>query len=155
MGKKIKAIGIIHTPFHSKDACPVQPIYAGDASGTVEVFDEYAPGLKDIETFSHIYLLYVFDRAGKLELIRPPFLDDTPRGIFASRHPCRPNAIGISIVNLVARSHNVLTVKGVDVLDNTPLIDIKPYVPKFDIFGQASNGWLESKHWRPKPRHRE
>ncbi len=155
MEKKIKPIGIIHSPFREKKECPIQPIYSGDASGTVEVFHEYAQGLQDVETFSHIYLLYLFDRAGKIELVRPTFLDDRLHGIFASRHPCRPNGIGISIVNLIARVDNVLTVKGIDVLDNTPLIDIKPYVPKFDIFSQASDGWVRSKHWRPKPRGRE
>jgi tRNA-Thr(GGU) m(6)t(6)A37 methyltransferase TsaA len=155
MENKINPIGIIHSPFREKKACPIQPIYAGDASATVEVFHEYVQGLQDVETFSHIYLLYLFDRAGKIELVRPTFLDDRPHGIFASRHPCRPNGIGISIVNLIAREDNVLTVKGIDVLDNTPLIDIKPYVPRFDIFSQASEGWVSSKGWRPKPQGRE
>jgi tRNA-Thr(GGU) m(6)t(6)A37 methyltransferase TsaA len=155
MEKKLKPIGIIRSPFLEKEACPIQPIYAADASGTVEVYHAFARGLQDLESFSHIYLIYLFDRAGKIELVRPTFLDDTPHGIFASRHPCRPNGIGISIVNLTARADNVLTVKGIDVLDNTPLIDIKPYVPKFDSFSQASNGWIKSKNWRPKPRGRE
>jgi tRNA-Thr(GGU) m(6)t(6)A37 methyltransferase TsaA len=155
MENQINPIGIIHSPFREKEACPIQSIYSADTSGTVEVFHEYAQGLQDVETFSHIYLLYLFDRAGKIELVRPTFLDDTPHGIFASRHPCRPNGIGISIVNLIAREDNVLTVKGIDVLDNTPLIDIKPYVPRFDIFSQASDGWVASKGWRPKPRGRE
>lgn len=155
MEKKIKPIGIIHSPFRQKKECPIQPIYSGDAPGTVEVFHEYEQGLKDVDTFSHIYLFYLFDRAGEIKLVRPTFLDDKPHGIFASRHPCRPNGIGISIVNLIARVDNVLTVKGIDVLDNTPLIDIKPYVPRFDIFSQASDGWVGSKSWRPKPRERE
>ena len=155
MEKIIKPIGIIHFPFKDKEACPIQPLYSKDAPGSVEVYQEYARGLQDLETFSHIYLLYLFDRAGKIRLVRPTFLDDTPHGIFASRHPCRPNGIGISIVNLIGRAGNVLSVKGIDVLDNTPLIDIKPYVPRFDTVSQASNGWVESTHWRPKPRGRE
>ena len=155
MEKIIKPIGVIHSPFHEKEACPIQPIYAKDASGTVEVYQEYARGLQDLETFSHIYLLYLFDRAGEIKLVRPTFFDDTPHGIFASRHPCRPNGIGISIVNLIGRAGNVLTVKGIDVLDHTPLIDIKPYVPRFDTVSQASNGWVGSTPWRPKPSGRE
>ena len=94
-------IGIIHTPFQTKDECPVQPRFAAEHKGRVEIFAQYAPGLKDIETFSHIYLIYQFDRAGAVEMIRPTFLDDTPRGLFATRHPCRPNSIGFSIVKLI------------------------------------------------------
>ena len=152
---KIKPIGIIHSPFKQKEECPIQPIYSGDNFGTVEVFPEYVQGLKDVDTFSHIYLFYLFDRAGEIELIRPTFLDDEPHGIFASRHPCRPNGIGISIVNIIARRGDVLEIKGVDVLDKTPLIDIKPYIPRFDIVSDASNGWVASKKWRPKPQGRE
>ena len=155
MEKIIKPIGIIHSPFEDKEACPIQPLYSKDASGSVEVYQEYAQGLQDLESFSHIYLLYLFDRAGKIELVRPTFLDDTPHGIFASRHPCRPNGIGISVVKLTARDKNILKVKGIDVLDGTPLIDIKPYVPRFDSFSGASNGWIQTKQWRPKPPGRE
>jgi tRNA-Thr(GGU) m(6)t(6)A37 methyltransferase TsaA len=121
----------------------------------VEVFEKYAPGLKDIETFSHLYLFYRFDRAGEMELIRPTFLDDEPHGIFASRHPCRPNGIGISIVRLKSRDNNVLTVEGIDVLNDTPLLDIKPYVPQFDRIETATGGWTAGKEWRPKPEGRE
>lgn len=152
MQTKITPIGVIHSPFKGKEECPIQPTYSQDNLGTVELFPEYAQGLKDIDAFSHIYLFYLFDRAGEIKLVRPTFLDDEPHGIYASRHPCRPNGIGISIVNLIARRKNVLEVKGIDVLDNTPLIDIKPYVPKFDMIRDASNGWVESKNWRPKPK---
>ena len=96
--------------------------------GSVEVFEKYAAGLKDIETFSHIYLLYNFDKAGEMELIRQTFLDDEFHEIFATRHPCRPNGIGISIVKLRSRDKNILVVKGIDVLDLTPLPDIKLYI---------------------------
>lgn len=148
---ELKPIGTIHTPFATKESCPIQPLYSNGASGRVEVFKEFEAGLKDIETFSHIYLLYLLDRAGQIELVRGTFLDDEPHGIYASRHPCRPNGIGMSIVKLIKREGNVLTVEGVDMLDNTPLIDIKPYVPRFDIVESASEGWIAGKSWRPKP----
>jgi tRNA-Thr(GGU) m(6)t(6)A37 methyltransferase TsaA len=148
---EIRPIGIIHSPFATKEACPIQPLYASGAIGRVEVFDEFAAGLKDVDTFSHIYLLYLLDRAGKIELVRETFLDDVPHGIYASRHPCRPNGIGLSIVKLIRREGNVLTVEGIDVLDQTPLIDIKPYVLRFDCIESASEGWIAGKQWRPKP----
>ena len=152
---KITPIGIIHSPFREKEDCPIQPVYSKDAPGSVEVFPEFGKGLKDIDAFSHIYIFYLFDKAGEVKLVRPTFLDDNPHGIFASRHPCRPNGIGISVVSLISRCNNILEVKGIDVLDNTPLIDIKPYIPRFDAFSKASNGWVDSKNWRPKPQGHE
>ena len=148
---QFQPIGRIHTPHKTKKACPIQPVYANDATGKIEVFEQFTPGLKDIEGFSHIYLLYLLDRAGEIKLVRPTFLDDTPHGIYASRHPCRPNSIGMSIVELKERQDNILIVSGIDVLDQTPLLDIKPYLPKFDCIKTASNGWASSKKWRPKP----
>ncbi|PLX40277.1 MAG: tRNA (N6-threonylcarbamoyladenosine(37)-N6)-methyltransferase TrmO [Deltaproteobacteria bacterium] len=152
---EISPIGIIHTPFKEKSECPVQTRAAGETMGRVELLPELAAGLKDIELFTHIYLFYIFDRAGEVELLRHPFLDDEPHGIFATRHPCRPTPLGLSIVELLERRDNMLTVKGIDVLDGTPLIDIKPYAPKFDEIRGASNGWLEGKDWRHKPEGRE
>jgi tRNA-Thr(GGU) m(6)t(6)A37 methyltransferase TsaA len=152
---EITPIGIIHSPYKTKDECPIQPAYSPDAEGRVEVFKEYASGLKDIETFSHIYLLYLFDRAGEIKLVRPTFLDDKAHGIYASRHPCRPNGIGMSIVRLMSREGNVLVVNGLDVLNKTPLLDIKPYIPRFDLIGSATSGWVAEKQWRPKPSGRE
>jgi tRNA-Thr(GGU) m(6)t(6)A37 methyltransferase TsaA len=148
---EISPIGIIHSPFATKESCPIQPLYSSGAIGRVEVFREFEAGLKDVEMFSHIYLLYSLDRAGQIELVRETFLDDTPHGIYASRHPCRPNGIGLSIVKLVKRENNILTVEGIDVLDQTPLLDIKPYVTRFDCIALATEGWIAGKEWRPKP----
>jgi tRNA-Thr(GGU) m(6)t(6)A37 methyltransferase TsaA len=125
------------------------------SSARVEVREEYAEGLKDIETFSHIYLLYSFDRREGVELVRATFLDDELHGIYASRHPCRPNGIGLSIVRLIRREGNVLFVEGADMLDETPLLDIKPYIPKYDAISSANEGWTAGKQWRPKPDDRE
>lgn len=150
------SIGIIRTPYQSKEDCPIQPVFASHSQSQIEVFPQFAEGLKDIDAFSHIYLLYQFDRAAAdVQLSRPTFLDDTPRGIFASRHPCRPNGIGMSIVKLVRRDGNVLVVEGADMLDKTPLLDIKPYIPKYDAIPSASEGWTANKQWRPKPEGRE
>lgn len=148
-------IGAIYTPFKTKEECPIQPLYSSETVGRVEVLKEFAPGLKDIEGFSHIYLLYWLDRAGEIKMVRPTFLDDEPHGIYASRHPCRPNGIGLSIVKLSKRENNVLFVEGVDMLDKTPLLDIKPYIPKFDTIQDAVEGWTAGKAWRPKPEGRE
>ena len=147
-----KQIGIIRTPFVTKEECPIQPLYSSRSIGRVEVFQEYEAGLKDIESFSHVYLLYLFDQAGEIILVRETFLDDEPHGIYASRHPCRPNGIGLSVVKLLKRENNGLMVEGVDMLDNTPLLDIKPYIPKFDAIVSASEGWTAGKEWRPKPK---
>ncbi len=151
----METIGIIYTPYETKDKCPIQPLYASDTIGRVEVVEKYAAGLKDIETFSHIYLLYHFDKAGKIELVRATFLDDESHGIFATRHPCRPNGIGMSIVRLKKRSNNILIVEGIDVLNMTPLLDIKPYIPRFDRIETATERWTANKQWRPKPGGRE
>ncbi|MCP4124634.1 MAG: tRNA (N6-threonylcarbamoyladenosine(37)-N6)-methyltransferase TrmO [Bacteroidetes bacterium] len=151
---EIEQIGIIHSPYKTKEACPIQGQVRPEGKGQIEIFPEYKDGLETIETFSHIYLFFIFDRAGKVILSRPTFLDDSPHGVFASRHPCRPNGIGISIVKLEGRQENILEISGIDVLDQTPLIDIKPYVPRFDHF-KANNGWVEDKTFRQKPENRE
>jgi len=100
-------------------------------------------------------LFYIFDKAGDIKLVCPTFLDDTSHGIFASRHPCRPNCLGFSIVKLISICNNTLTVSGIDILDQTPLVDIKPYIPRFDYFPEATNGWIENKKLRQKPINRE
>jgi tRNA-Thr(GGU) m(6)t(6)A37 methyltransferase TsaA len=155
MKYEIKQIGIIHTPYKTKEECPIQGSIKPEGKGQIEVFLEYEEALETIETFSHIILLYIFDKAGEVKLSRSTFLDYLPHGVFASRHPCRPNGIGFSIVKLVKRNKNILEVSGIDILDNTPLIDIKPYIPRFDYFDNANNGWTETKEIRPKPKGRE
>jgi len=151
----MRPIGFIHSPYSTKEETPVQGIFSPEGEGRVEVFPEYVDGLKDVEGFSHLFLLYLFDRAGTIELVRPTFLDDEPHGLFASRHPARPNGIGLTIVRLVRREGPTLHVRGIDTLDHTPLLDIKPYIPRFDSFPDASSGWTEGKAARPKPPGRE
>lgn len=151
----LKPIGVIHSPFTVKDETPIQGAFQPDAKGWVDVFEEYGEGLQDIEGFSHLYLIYSFDRSGDVKLVRPTFLDDEPHGIFASRHPARPNAIGLTVVRLLKRQRNRLEVAGIDVLDGTPLLDIKPYIPRFDCYPEASEGWTAGKEERPKPKGRE
>lgn len=148
-------IGIIRTCFEGKESAPVQGVFTGGARGTVEVFEEYEEGLKDVECFSHICLFYIFDKAGEIRMVRKPFLDDTPRGLFSTRHPCRPNPLGMTVVRLCGRSGRVLDVEGIDVLDGTPLVDLKPYVKRFDCFPDSVDGWLENIEEREKPAGRE
>jgi tRNA (adenine37-N6)-methyltransferase len=155
MNFQIHQIGTIYSPYKTKEECPIQGTLMPEAQGRIELLPEYEDALETIETFSHIILLYVFDRAGEIKLSRPTFLDDASHGVFASRHPCRPNGIGMSIMKLERRKGIILEVSGIDVLDNTPLIDIKPYVPKFDYRENANNGWVESKVIREKPKNRE
>jgi tRNA-Thr(GGU) m(6)t(6)A37 methyltransferase TsaA len=139
---KMKPIGVIHTPFNDKNQTPIQPTRS-QASGTVEVFREFASGLQDLEQFSHIILLYAFHCSSGYSLHVKPFLDDQLRGLFATRHPCRPNPIGISVVRLLACRENFLDIEGVDMLDGTPLLDIKPYVPDFDVRTEVKTGWYD------------
>ena len=124
----------------TKPKLPSSP-HARKASGQVEVFSEFAEGLQDLEGFSHIILLYVFHQSDCYTLRVKPFLDDQLHGLFATRYPCRPNPIGLSIVRLLARRENILDIEGVDVLDGTPLLDIKPYVPEFDMLKNVKIGW--------------
>jgi tRNA-Thr(GGU) m(6)t(6)A37 methyltransferase TsaA len=142
---KYRPIGIVHSPFKEPKGTPIQPSGAEGIGGTVEVFREYAEGLRDLEGFSHIILIYHFHLAKKPSLRVKPFLDDEARGIFAMRGPSRPNPIGISTVRLLRIEGNTLHIQDVDIVDKTPLLDIKPYVPEFDIRRVESIGWLEKK----------
>lgn len=140
----IRPIGIIRTPFTDTQTTPIQPSRS-QAVGRVEVFPDFADGLQDIDGFSHVILLYVFHRSSGYALSVRPFLDDRQRGLFATRHPCRPNPIGLSVVRLLERHENTLTVEGIDVLDGTPLIDIKPYVSDFDTRTEVRTGWYATR----------
>lgn len=151
----LRHIGTIRTPFAQKDDAPIQGAFRPDAIGTVEVLPEFADGLADIDGFSHLILLYEFDRAAPVEMSRYTFLGDEPHGLFATRHPARPNPIGLTVVTLLARDGATLTVGGIDMLDATPLLDIKPYVARFDSVPEASEGWLAGRPDRPKPPGRE
>lgn len=151
----IEPIGVIRTPFLAKDVTPIQGAFRPDARGTIELLPEYEEGLADIEGFSHLILLCHLDRGGEIRLTREPLLADEEHGIFATRHPCRPNRIGLTVVQLIQRRGHVLSVAGIDVLDETPLIDLKPYVPRFDAFPEAREGWFAGREDRPKPAGRE
>lgn len=140
---KYKPIGIIHSPFKKPEGVPIQSIVAKGIEGTVEIFAEYTEGLKDLESFSHIILIYHFHLAKKASLKVKPFMDKKLHGVFSTRSPSRPNPIGMSIVRLVKIEENIIHVQDVDIVDGTPLLDIKPYVPKFDVREVNSIGWLE------------
>jgi tRNA-Thr(GGU) m(6)t(6)A37 methyltransferase TsaA len=140
----MRSIGVIHTPFLQAEDTPIQSSRS-QAVGLAEVDPEYAAGLQDIDGFSHLILLYAFHRSSGCALRVTPFLDQVERGLFATRHPNRPNPIGLSIVRLLARKDNNLTIEGVDMLDGTPLLDIKPYVTDFDLRSETRNGWYETR----------
>jgi len=139
----LHSIGVISSPYKRAEETPIQPVYALGVKGTAELFPEYADGLRDLEGFSHIYLIYYFHKAKSAQLIVKPFLEDVPRGVFATRAPRRPNPIGFSLVRLVKIEGNVLYLEDVDVLDGTPLWDIKPYIPRFDHRENVRCGWQE------------
>jgi len=138
-----RIIGVIHSPFKEPKGVPIQPSAAKGVRGTVEVFPEYSPGLKDLEGFSHIILIYHFHLAKPGKLLVRPYMDEDEHGVFATRAPSRPNPIGLSIVRLISVEGNVLHIEDVDIVDGTPLLDIKPYVPEFDIRTVERTGWLE------------
>lgn len=138
------AIGRIHSQYQNIEDMPIQPNGAIQSEGQVIVDEEYLEGLQDLEGFSHIYLIYKFHQAKRTELIVTPFMDNEPRGVFSTRSPLRPNHIGLSIVKIKNVENNIITVEGIDVLDGTPLIDIKPYIKEFDEVKQSSSGWLLS-----------
>lgn len=140
---KLKPIGTIHSPFTDLVGMPIQPAGGVGVQGTVEVFPKYEPGLKDLDGFSHIVLLYVFHRSHGFQLQVVPFMDTKPRGLFATRAPKRPNPIGLSVVQLDRIEGCTLHVRNIDILDGTPLLDIKPYVPDFDSPTQVRTGWLD------------
>jgi tRNA-Thr(GGU) m(6)t(6)A37 methyltransferase TsaA len=141
----LRVIGTIHSPFREATGTPIQSAMAQRVEGSVEVFPEFVPGLRDLQGFDRIWLLYWFDRARPARLVVKPFLDQQERGVFATRAPCRPNAIGLSCVRLLGVRGGRLRIGDVDVLDKTPLLDIKPYAPALDCFEVRRAGWLQNK----------
>jgi tRNA-Thr(GGU) m(6)t(6)A37 methyltransferase TsaA len=140
----IKQIGIIHSPYKTLGECPNQA-YRSREIAEIEVFKEYEEGLAGIDGFSHLVILWLFHRSKGYSLKVIPFHDTNLRGLFATRSPRRPNSIGISVVKLIERRGNKLKVRGIDMVDGTPLLDIKPYVPEFDEKIEIKVGWLEGK----------
>ncbi len=140
---EFEPIGIIHSSFTEPEDMPIQPAGAAGVKGTVEVFEDFHPGIKDLDGFSHIILLYHFHRSHSFKLQVVPFMDSELRGLFATRAPRRPNPIGLSVVQLDKIEDGVLHIQNVDILDGTPLLDIKPYVPEFDAQREVRAGWLE------------
>lgn len=138
-----RPIGVIRSDHLMEAQTPIQPACARGCRGRAEIFPQFAEGLRDLEGFSHIFLVYHFHRCGPARLLVKPFLQDVERGVFAMRAPCRPNAVGLSIVELVRREGNVLYLDNVDTLDGTPLLDIKPYTARFDRVETTRNGWQD------------
>lgn len=136
-------VGIVHSPFRIPEGTPIQSVAAKDIQARIEIFPEYSKGLKDLEEFSHIIVLYHLHVAKFKSLHVVPFLDTETHGIFATRSPARPNPIGFSVVELDKIENNILFVKGVDILDGSPVLDIKPYIPQFDVFETTKKGWIE------------
>jgi len=140
----MKPIGIIHSPYKEIENMPIQSVGAKDVKGYIEIYSDYVPGLKDLNGFSHIYVIYKFHKNKDYSLLVKPFLDNTERGLFSTRAPKRPNQIGLSIFKIESINNEKIYVSGIDVLDQTPLLDIKPYVSKFDAINDSKNGWLEN-----------
>ena len=136
-------IGFVRSPYTEPAGMPLQSVAAGDVRCRIEIYPELAAGLADLDGFSHIHVVAHLHRGGPGGLTVIPFLDDTPRGIFSTRSPRHPNAIGLSVVRLLSVDGPVLEISGVDLLDHTPVLDIKPYVPEFDTVGVERTGWLE------------
>jgi tRNA-Thr(GGU) m(6)t(6)A37 methyltransferase TsaA len=136
------AIGIIHTPFTEIRGMPLQPVAAQEIQGVIELAPEYAGGLGDVDGFSHLILLYHLHQVLGRALRVTPYLDDHSHGIFATRSPKRPNPIGFAVVRLLRIEHVRLIIAGVDMLDGTPLLDLKPYVPAFDSIQTDRIGWF-------------
>lgn len=138
-----KSIGTIHTPFKKVKGMPIQSTGSKGTKGTVALKKGFVKGLHDLDKFSHIYLIYHFHKSKGFDLNVIPFLDNKPHGVFATRAPKRPNSIGISIVKLISIKDNLIEIENVDMLDGTPLLDIKPYVSHFDILNIEKNGWID------------
>ena len=139
-----KPIGKIYTPFNTPEGMPIQPSGAVGVKGRIEIFPEFTEGLKDLDGFSHIMLIYHLHLSGRYKLLVKPFMDEMEHGIFATRSPKRPNPIGFSLVKLGYIENNIINIENIDVLNETPLLDIKPFVDDFDFVKDSKKGWLET-----------
>ena len=139
-----RPIGQIRSPHHAPEQTPIQPVFNQGCVGRAELLPEYEEGLRDIEGFSHVIVLYHLHRAGPVMLTVTPFLEDRSHGVFATRHTDRPNPIGLSVLRLIGREGSTLILEGVDILDGTPILDIKPLVSRFDLPANVCNGWIEN-----------
>jgi tRNA-Thr(GGU) m(6)t(6)A37 methyltransferase TsaA len=138
---KLSPIGIIHSPYKEQKGVPIQPVFSEEVTAEIEVYSEFQQGLKDLDGFSHIILLYYFHKSKGYSLLCRPFLDNEERGLFSTRAPKRPNPLGLSVVELLKIEKNIITIGSPDMLDDTPLLDIKPYIDVFDIRKNVRNGW--------------
>jgi tRNA-Thr(GGU) m(6)t(6)A37 methyltransferase TsaA len=141
----IAPIGVIHTPFKHAKGTPIQAVAGKNFRAVVELLPEFTSGLRDLSGFERIWLIYFLDRASAVQMVVRPYMDTAERGVFATRSPARPNHIGLSAVRLLSVEENRLQIADVDILDGTPLLDIRPYVPAFDSFEQSRTGWLTGK----------
>lgn len=142
---KLNPIGVVHSPFKEPSGVPKDSTDGMNYQGTVEIFPQYKDGLKDLDGFSHIIILFYFHKSEYYHLISKPYLDDHPRGVFATRSPHRPNLIGLSVVKLLRIDENIIYVRGIDMIEGTPVLDIKPYIPEFESNEGIIIGWLEGK----------
>ena len=138
-------IGVIHSQFTKIEGMPIQPSGGTQFDGHIEIFEQFSEGLKDLDGFSHVFLIYHFHNSKGFSLITKPFLDETPRGVFSTRSPRRPNPVGLSIVRIKSISDNIIYIKDIDILDGTPLIDIKPFVSDIDNRTDTTRGWIDDK----------
>ncbi len=137
------AIGVVRSPHADPSQTPIQPVFAQGSKGRIVLDPEYSEGLVDLECFSHIYLFYVFHKTQETKLTVRPFLEEATHGVFATRAPCRPNKLGFSVVKLISVEGNILNVEDVDILDGTPVVDIKPYIARFDTRDEVKSGWQD------------
>ncbi len=142
--KKLEPIGLIRSSYKKPEGVPIQPVFSDGITAEIEVYPEFQEGLQDLDGFSHIILLYFFHKSKDYRLLCRPFLDNKERGLFATRAPRRPNPIGLSVVELLKIDNNILTIGSPDMIDGTPLLDIKPYVDDFDVKTKVKNGWYDS-----------
>ena len=143
---KLKSLGVIHSPFKTVENMPIQPMAGKQYEAQIEIYPEFQEGLADLDGFSHIYIIFHLNKIEKYKLKVIPFLDTVERGIFATRSPARPNPVGLSLVELISVDQNILKIRGVDMLDGSPVLDIKPYVPDFDRHdNNVRKGWFEGK----------